>query len=59
MGSRMNPKVMSCFTDESFIGRVSKDTTKSHPAKVALCALARYVLKLEWTAQRLKRELGP
>lgn len=45
-GSRINPKLFSCFADESFVGRISKASRMSHPSQVAKTTLARYVLWL-------------
>ena len=43
----MNPKWGGCFTDESFIGHMSRATRKSHPSRVALSSMARWLLKME------------
>ena len=46
-GSRLNPKFGSCFSDESFIGKVSRGTKKGHASRVALATIGRYLLKME------------
>ena len=46
-GSLLNPKFGSCFSDESFIGKVSRGTKRGHAARVALATIGRYLLKIE------------
>jgi len=45
-GSRINPKLFSCFADESFVGHVARASKCSHPSQAARNTLIRYVLFL-------------
>ena len=46
-GSRLNPKFGACFSDESFIGHISRGTRKGHAGQVAMSTVARYLLKMK------------
>ena len=41
-GSRLNPRVMSCFHDEWFIGIISRIACQTHSQSVGLATLLRY-----------------
>lgn len=46
LGSRVNPKVFSCFADESMVGHLARAAQKSHASNVGMAVFCRYWLKM-------------
>ena len=45
-GSRINPRLFANWNNETFIGRLTKTSSKTHPATTGLRSLQRWLLEL-------------
>lgn len=58
-GSRLNPRVTSCWMDEDFIGRVCRSARGTHPSSLARRTLERHVLEVNRRLSERRSKTNP